>query len=452
MDDSRTGSSRFHGRRADRAPMTWGQQAIWKSIRWLGEGSHYFNIRRTLPVPPGRTEAQVAAALGQLLSRHEALRTHFRQAATGPEQEVTDEGTFAYTVYDTSPGTGAETAGRLAQELAGTAFDHDRELPLRCALVLEAGAPGQLALAFSHLGVDFWAVRELLADLAALLYDRAGPAPDWQPLDQAAFETEGAGAARGTASLAYWRTTLSRVPPAMFTRPADDPAPDRFVRLRMDSPAVAVATTALADRCRVSTQTVLLAATAAVLGSYSGHNTAVLQLIAVNRHDERSRRLIAAMAENALFAVDSGTGSFEELVRRTFLVGMNAYRHAQYDPLAMDEVLEEAKAASGGELDLSCFFNDKRMHDRWPGLPATDGSAEQLRALTEKTEVSCVGVWERQDATFFVHTAYEPDTCLLHLMADTRLVPRPEIERLLRSFETLLVESVAGTVALETLR
>lgn len=83
---------------------------------------------------------------------------------------------------------------------------------------------------------------------------------------------------------------------------------------------------------------------------------------------------------------------------------------------------------------------------------ATDGSAEQLRALTEKTEVSCVGVWERQDATFFVHTAYEPDTCLLHLMADTRLVPRPEIERLLRSFETLLVESVAGTVALETLR
>ncbi|MFF1797255.1 hypothetical protein ACFVXQ_24070, partial [Kitasatospora sp. NPDC058263] len=85
--------------------------------------------------------------------------------------------------------------------------------------------------------------------------------------------------------------------------------------------------------CGVSTGTVLLAGTAALLGAYTGNSTAVLQLIAVNRHDERSRRLVAAMTANALFSLDVARPTFEEVIRATFLAGMNAYRFAQYDPL-----------------------------------------------------------------------------------------------------------------------
>ncbi|MFC1419785.1 condensation domain-containing protein [Streptacidiphilus cavernicola] len=424
--------------------MTWGQRAIWKSIRWLGDDAHYFNIRRIEPVPADLDSGQVEAALSALLCRHEALRTRFLETQDGWTQQVAAEGTLLLDRVEAGPGGGAEAADRLARELVGRTFRHAEEWPFRCALVLEDGRPAHLVLVFSHLGVDFWGVRELESDLRELFAGKESPAPSWQPLDQALFETEGPGAARGAASVEYWRRTLRAVPASLF-RPVDDQGrPERFVRLGMDSPATAVAATVLAERCQVSTGTVLLAATAAVLGAHTGHSTVALQLIAVNRHDERSRRLVAAMAENALFALDVADGSFEQTVRRAFLAGMNAYRHAQYDPSAVDVVLDEARERSGGTLDLGYFFNDKRMHDRWEDLPA-GREPDALRALTGRTEISFVGAWERQDAAFFVHTTYAPDTCLLYLMADTELIARADIERLLRAFETLLVEAAAGT-------
>ncbi|MGA5702705.1 condensation domain-containing protein [Peterkaempfera bronchialis] len=455
MNRHPVGSARFCGSRRDgsaptalSAPLTWGQRAIWRPLTWYGENAHYFNIRRVVAVPTGRTAEQVEAALGALLSRHEALRTLFRETGQGPVQEVLPEGTLPVPRHEAGPDGADAVADRLLGELGGRAFRHAEELPVRCALVLEQGRPTCVVLVFSHLGADYSGSQEALRDLRELLAGRAGPAPAWQPVDQARFEAEGVGAARGAAALEYWRRTLRRVPPAMFPVPPEDDRPDRFVKLRLDSPAAAVATTLLADRCQVSTGTVLLAATAAVLGAYTGHGTAVLQLIAANRHDERSRRLVAAMAQDALFAQDVARGTFDDLVRGTFLTGMNAYRFAQYDPAAMDEVLEEARTESGGRLRLVCYFNDKRMLDRWEDLPGTDGSAESLRALTEKTEVTLAGTWERQDSAFFVSTGYAPGSCLLHLLADTALIPRPEVERLLRAFETLLVDAATGTVEL----
>lgn len=443
----------FRGKRTAEAPMTWGQRAIWKSIRWLDDEAHYFNIRRIAAVPPERTIDQVAAALSALLSRHEALRTRFRETPDGRWlQHVASEGDLPFDVLDAPPATAVQVVEEVADELAGRTFRHADELPFRCALVLDDGRPAHLALVFSHLGADFWGVRELERELSELLLGDTAPEPDWQPLDQAGFETDGPGAARGAAAVTYWRKTLDRVPATLFPAAGDQARPERFVRLGMDSPATALAATVLADRCQVSTGTVLLAATATVLGAYTGHTTVPLQLIAVNRHDERTRRLVAAMAENALFSLDVGEGTFDQTVRGAFLAGMNAYRHAHYDPLAVDEVLEEARIRSAGTLNLGQFFNDKRMHDRWESPPVTDGSAHALAALAAKTRISHVGSWERQDATFFVHTKYAPDTCLLYLMADTDLIARRDVERLLLAFESLLVQSVPGPFALSSFR
>ncbi|GAA4875685.1 condensation domain-containing protein [Kitasatospora terrestris] len=455
MDHRGARSLDFHGSRAATAPMTWGQRAIWKSIRWLDDEAHYFNIRRIADVPPGATVDQVVDGLTALVTRHEALRTFFREGADGGwTQEVTDRGSVPLEIVGAAPGGADELAERTADTLVRRTFRHDTEVPFRAALVLEDDRPARLVLVFSHLGVDFWGVRELLRELGDLLAGTTAPEPDWQPVDQARYEAEGVGAARGAAAVAYWRKTLEKVPATLFPpAPAGDGGrPERFVRLGMDSPAAALAATALADRCRTSTGTVLLAATAAVLGAYTGHGTVPLQLIAVNRHDDRTRRLVAAMAENALFSLDVAEGTFDQAVGRAFLAGMNAYRHAHYDPIAVDEVLDDARARSGDTLNLGQFFNDKRLHDRWEDLPDTGGDPARLADLAGKTRVFHVGSWERQDATFFVHTSYAPDTCLLYLMADTDLIPRPDIERLLRAFEALLVDSADAPVELAAFR
>lgn len=410
---------------------------------------------RTVDLPKELTTDQIKSALTELLRRNEALRTLFQE--TGADewtQAVADRGSVLLAVVEAAPGNFRDVAGELANDLVKRTFRHDTEFPFRCTLVLADGVPAQLVLVFSHLGVDFWGVRELERQLVDLLAGKVPPEPEWQPVDQARYESEGPGADRGASAVAYWRRTLGRVPAALFPpAPAgDEGRPERFVRLGMDSQAVAVAATALADRCQTSTGTVLLAATAAVLGAYTGHGTVPLQLIAVNRHDDRTRRLVAAMAENALFSLDVADGSFDQAVKRAFLAGMNAYRHAHYDPIAVDEVLDTARARNGGVLDLGNFFNDKRLKDRWEDLPDTGGDRSRLVQLTERTRIFHVGCWERQDAAFFVHTSYAPDTCLLHLMADTELIPRTDIELLLRAFETLLVDSADAPVELAAFR
>ncbi|MFB6887855.1 condensation domain-containing protein [Kitasatospora sp. NPDC056327] len=459
MSESRAVPVRFAGLRAGSAPLSWGQHAIWKSIRWLGEESHYFNIPRAVPVPPGCPVDAVTAAVERLIHRHEALRSTFADTPAGPVQTVAGEGAAEVEVFEAGRPVPREEALELAQRLAGRAFDHATGFGMRYAVVTAGGEPVWLLLVVSHQCTDFFGIRVIEAELATLLAGGEPDPADWHPLDQARFQQGGEGAARGRASLDFWRRTLTRVPRSHFdfartggpADPADpgEPAdPERFVRLRLDSPAGAVAADLLATRCQVSTSTVLLTAAAAVVAAYSGHDTAVLQLIAGNRNEPRLRGMVGAQTENALFVLNVADGTFEDAVRRCFLPGMSAYRFGEYHPPSMDAVHDEVRLHRGVGLDLSSFFNDVRMNDRWESLPETDGSAEQLAALAERSEISFIGAWPRQDAKYFVHVQYMPDTLHLFLMADTAYLPRPVVERLLRAMEALLVRSVHGEVGL----
>jgi hypothetical protein len=429
----------FTGAREQMAPMSFGQRAIWKSIRWLDDASSYFNIRRVVELPHGLTLDRVLDVVGETLSRNEALRSNFREIDTGPVQIVRASGSLVVHIEHAEEDA-RERADQLSLELASSAFAHEREWPVRCAVVVRDGAPAWLSLAFSHLAVDFWGVRLVLEELSDRLAGKPVEPSAWQPLDQAVFETEGAGAARAGASIDYWRRTLQAVPLSMFPAVDEEPHDGRFVRLGINSVAAAVAATRIADRCGVSTSTVLLAASAAVLAAETGHDDVAMLLIAVNRHDARGRKLVGAKTANALFGINLEAESFDEFVRKTFLAGMNAYRHAQYDPLVLDEVLAATRDQHGRAPSLLSFFNDKRMSDRWEVLPDAE-TTDDLRALSARSTVSFIGDWPRQDAKFFVHTTYAPDTCLLYLMVDTVLVPTSRADRLLRAMESLLVEN-----------
>lgn len=77
----------FGGDRDGRAPLTWGQRAIWHAIRRTAPNDHYFNIGRVLPLADrGRpaTVAEAVRALGGLMGRHEALRTRLEAPGGRP--------------------------------------------------------------------------------------------------------------------------------------------------------------------------------------------------------------------------------------------------------------------------------------------------------------------------------------------------------------------------------
>ena len=305
----------FTGARGGEAPLTWGQQAFWRLTRWLDDGDPYFNLPWSLPVYGRRDLGAVLLALRRLVERHETLRTTYEEVPGGPVQRVAREGRFTVEVFEAGEARPLVAARELSAELAAKGFDYATELPFRCAVVTRDGRPRAVAFALTHLAVDGWSLNVLATDWRSLLAGDELPAPAWQPLDQAAFEREGAGAARGERAFRHWRTVLGRVPRSLFDFPGETPEEQRFVRVGMESAAVAAAAEVLAERWSVSTASVLTTASAVLLATLTGHREVAMQLIVANRHGSQTEAMVGTVVQDGLFVLDLPEGTFADAVR-----------------------------------------------------------------------------------------------------------------------------------------
>ncbi|SNT08689.1 Condensation domain-containing protein [Streptosporangium subroseum] len=441
----------FTGTRGGESSLTWGQQAFWRLTRWLDDGDPYFNLPWTLPVYGRRDLGAVLLALRRLVERHETLRTTYEEIPGGPVQRVAREGRFTVEVFEAGEARPLVVARELSAELAAKGFDYATELPFRCAVVTRDGRPRAVAFALTHLAVDGWSLNILATDWRSLLAGDELPVPAWQPLDQAAFEREGAGAARGERAFRHWRAVLGRVPRSLFDFPGETPEEQRFVRVGMESAAVAAAAEVLAERWSVSTASVLTTASAVLLATLTGHREVAMQLIVANRHGSQIEAMVGAVVQDGLFVLDLPEGTFADAVRAGHGQALTTYRHAQYDPLGMMALREEVGRERGGAIDLSAYFNDTRTIGHWPDLPGVEpaGDPAAIAALTEQTRTFFVGAWPKVDATAFFATGPATNTCQLYLLTDTARLPRSTAYALLRGLETLLVGSVAGEVPLD---
>jgi hypothetical protein len=428
------------------AMMTWGQRDIWRSIQWLNGEDHYFNIPRVLPVPPGRSFADVTEALRPLSARHQTLRTVYPVTPAGPRQVIGRSRMLTVPVIEPGDPDAGQAADMTASELAARSFGAG-EVPWRCAIIAAGSVPLYLALAFNHQGTDGWAVRLVLTQLAALLAGEDGAAgqPAWQPLDQVGYEAGADGARRGEASLGYWRAQLTSAPRSMFDFPLHPPDNPRFWKLGMDSPAVAVASALVADRLSVPTSTVLLAASAAILTALNGHDRCVMKLLIANRFDDARRSMVGAMSQDGLFALPADVPDFDTMVRFTYRSSLLAHRYGYYDPVKLADLLAEIGMARGGPVDLSAFFNDVRFKDRWDEVPPAPATPAGWSALAAQTTMRVLGSFARQDSKIFL-TAAPTRSRMLQVVTDTAYVPLADTRMLLRGIESLLIASAAGPV------
>ncbi|MEV0974397.1 condensation domain-containing protein [Microtetraspora glauca] len=443
----------FTGARGGEYPLSWGQQMIWSSTRWLDDGDPYFNLPWALPISaPGGGAGDLAAvlrAVRRLVERHETLRTAYVETPEGIVQRVNRAGRLTVGVYEAAAKP-MSAARALAADLAATGFDYAAESPIRCAVVLVRGRPRALALALSHLALDGWSLNLLAAEWPRLLAGDDLPEPVRQPLDQAAFEREGGGAARGAQALRHWRAGLAAAPRSMFDFPTREPEEPRFVRYGMESLAMAVAAETLAARCSVTTSSVLTVASAALLAALTGHRKAALQLIVSNRHDPRIRDMAGPAALDGLFVIDLAAGTFSDAVRRGHRQAMATYRNGNYDPSAVRAVRDEAAGRRGAELDLDVFFNDIRPDGRWPNLPPADpDDPGTLSTLAGRTRTFFVGAYPKVKARAFFATGAATATCEFFVLVDTAYLPRETAERMLLGLEALLVRAATEEVPLD---
>ncbi|MEW2171210.1 condensation domain-containing protein [Streptomyces sp. NPDC007027] len=301
----------FHGERSGRAPLTWGQRAIWHAIRRTAPNDHYFNIGRALPLADrGRpaTVPEALSALARLMERHESLRTRLLLSPQDgePAQILTDAGTLSVTITRAAglpeAAAGAEA---LLGRLSATRFDYPAEWPVRVALVTVGDRVTHVVLVLCHLAADGHAAEILVRDLRLLVRrGSAGRPPATTPLDLARDQHAAAGRRRGAAALAHWEAGYRAAPPTMFPDLRAEPRSPRFWTGRLVSPALARAVGAVAAAHRVSGSTVLLTASAALVAAGEGHRTAAVMPIVGNRATGALRDLVSTLSQDGLFVLD----------------------------------------------------------------------------------------------------------------------------------------------------
>ncbi|WP_240803891.1 non-ribosomal peptide synthetase [Streptomyces sp. A0592] len=216
--------------RPEAPPLSAAQRRLWFLSR-AGQSAGYhcpFALRLRGPLDT----SALAAALGDVTDRHEALRTVFPEAAGEPYQRVLPAGGGApLDLLECGPeGTAAALDALLA-----VPFDLAARPPVRAALLAAGPQEWVLALVVHHIALDGWSWGPLFRDLSEAYASRcAGAAPVFEPLpvqyaDYTLWQRELLGAEDDPASplsrqLAFWADALAGAP-AELALPYDRPRP-----------------------------------------------------------------------------------------------------------------------------------------------------------------------------------------------------------------------------------
>ncbi|TXR94717.1 hypothetical protein EAO73_34895 [Streptomyces sp. col6] len=431
--------------------LTWGQWAIWGVFRQLPEGDDSLNQAGWCPVGAGLTVTDVADALRRTVEHHEALRSVFPRFADAPVQEVRAEGRLPLDLVECGSEPVDACAERASGRLRSGAFDNERDLPVRAAVLIRDGAPAALAVAASHMAVDGWSFHLVLEELRQALSlapgtaSAPGPAAR-QPVERALFEASDEGVRRERATLRHWERTLRAAPAVMQAGTATpDEAPRDWAVLQ--SPALARAAHELAARTGIGTGTVVLALVALVLAARTGEDAALLRLIVATRSDAPDRGFVGAQNQNGLLRVGPAEEFAEAFVRRCAGATLAAYRRCEGDPRKVEQLAVDVARERGFPYGGFCFFNDVRFRgaDR---IGAPDTGADRAQSGVEwtaelgRTTLETVDRPGRQaGAKFFLFLGELGDTCRLTLAVDPGFRELGSAEGFLAALETVAVRA-----------
>ncbi|MFC0531775.1 condensation domain-containing protein [Phytohabitans kaempferiae] len=423
-------------------PATWGQLHMLRHLARAGDNAQIFNYHTLLPVPDGCDLRQVLNAVRDVLDRFETLRTTCQPDGDGWRQTVHGDGELAFRLYEAPAERVQGVAERAAEDLSARPFAVGSEWPVRCAVVLTAGRPVVLVVAFSHLALDAGGGLVVQRELSRLLAGGAPqPPPAWQPVDQAEHEQSSAGRELNEQAMAFLRQVLRSAPASMFDFPLGEPVAERAVVLELRSPAAAAANALLADRLRVSTSSVFFAAVAVLLGAYSGRTTTVMHLVANNRTSEPQLSLAANLAMDGVCAVDFAGLSFRQVIRHAFEASIATYLNSQADPSLRWETIGQEGRRLGRYICLGAALNDGRP----PASEVEEVGDEPLESLLRRTEL----IRHHHPfggGRFYIHAGGTGAQTAFTFIGDALYVPHEAMSRLAYGLERLLVTAVARDI------
>jgi amino acid adenylation domain-containing protein len=337
----------------DPIPLSFAQERLWFIDR-LQPGLTAYNVPQALLIAGEISPAVFAAVLGEVVRRHEALRTTFREVDGRPAQVIAPAGGWTLPLIDLAAlpaGLREAQARRLAQEEAERPFDLERGPLLRATLLRLAPAGHALLLDMHHIVSDGWSIGVLVREITALYGAAATGAPSplpELPVQYADFAVWQRGWLRGEElerQISYWRQALAGAP-ASLELPADRPLPAErtYAGGRLHAPFGPAFTRGLALLARRHEATpfmVLLAGFQALLTRMTGSEDLTVGSPIANRNRAEIEPLIGFFVNTLVLRGDlAGDPTFRELIGRVRKTTLEAYSHQD---LPFEQLVEELK-------------------------------------------------------------------------------------------------------------
>jgi amino acid adenylation domain-containing protein len=332
------------------APLSFAQEQIWLHGQFAKDlyNESVTIYRRGLLDPP-----TLQRSLGEIIRRHEALRTTFKVTDGQPVQVVQppfEPSLEAVDLRRLALDQREPEALRMAREQARLPFDMERGPLLRPMLVRLDDEEYRLYLSLHHIIFDRFSIYrvflpELVTIYNAFLAGQPSPLPDLrlQYSDFARRQRESLGSVQLNESRAYWSSQLDGELPVLEL-PTDRPRPamqsfrgatHRFAFPRNLSESLHQ----LAQRENTSFFTTILACFAALLRRYSAQQDFILGTVTSGRKRSELETLLGCFQNPlALRLKLEGDPSFRELLAHTREVTLDALSH---DDAPFERLVEE---------------------------------------------------------------------------------------------------------------
>ncbi|MFE4974351.1 amino acid adenylation domain-containing protein, partial [Kitasatospora sp. NPDC056651] len=338
-----------YAERPERVPLSFAQQRLWLIDRMEGPSAVY-NLPLVLRVAGELDTDALGSALGDLVDRHESLRTLIEEEDGTPYQRVLPAWAVRVAVESLPEGSAPEAC-------AGRPFDLAADLPIRAHLIQAGPAEHLLVLVLHHIAGDGWSMGPLLRDLAAAYAARTvGAEPRWAPLpvqyaDYALWQRELLDEADQEGPLArqlgYWRDKLADLPEELALaadRPRGAVASHRGGRVVLPlGVELHRALVTLAREQRVTMFMTTQAALAALLTRLGAGTDIPIGAVTAGRSDEALDQLVGFFVNTLVLRTDtSGDPSFTELLARVRETQLDAHAHQD---VPFERLVEELNPA-----------------------------------------------------------------------------------------------------------
>ncbi|WP_342799871.1 amino acid adenylation domain-containing protein [Nocardia sp. No.11] len=381
--------------RPERLPLSPAQQRMWFLNRFDTRTSAY-TIPVVLRLGGALDVAALRAAFGDVVARHEILRTVYPVVDHAPVQVVLPVG------HPDLPRLAVRSTAEVEPavlQLVSTVFDVTAEVPLRATL-FEAGPEDfVLAMAIHHIAGDGFSGGPLTRDLVTAYGARVdGRAPTWTPLavqyaDYAVWQQTLLGedtdpTSVGAEQIAYWRRALADLPDQLdLPRDRPRPAVQSYAGGRVPFTVDAATHAALTELARTQGATLFMAvhtALAVLLAGLSGTTDIAIGTPVAGRGEAELDDLIGMFVNTLVFRTEvDGDESFAELLARQREIDLQAFAHSDVPFERLVEVLNPVRSTARHPLfqvGLS-FQNLAEVRMDLPGISVS--SVETDRELSQ---------------------------------------------------------------------